>query len=167
MQFSIRPHDPVEEELDQDYDRSQPAKLKINKNQSEFIDKCKYIIKKTPTGTSLPIVFDPRSVTERPINPYIDLPDIQKYGYIKKVIAMIPHLNFPGINLRCKDSNCNCILKPKNFGSNTRLCHGFHEDLYIITYIYCCTGCKSMYCSSVLKFDDYANNQYQIYLNRR
>ena len=166
MQFSIIPCDPVEEALGPDLSsnvNNKAEKLKINKFQSEFIEKCKNAIK---LEKIVPINFDLRSERALTINPYRDTPDISKYGYVKMVMAMIPHANFPGIELRCAKEGCRHSLSPKNFGS-TRLCHGFHEDFYILTYNYIFKECKTLQCSSVLKLDDYFSKQYGIYFNRK
>ena len=151
---------------DYNYNNNEEEEVIINENQISFIKKCKAEVAQLAASgkPAVPILFDPDPVN---INPYKEKPNILHYGYIKKVIVKAPHLQFPGINLICKD--CGTNLRPKEFASNpiARLCHGVNEDSYIVHYNYFCNKCEKKVCSSVLELDDYTSSRYGIYYNKR
>ena len=166
MHFSVDSTSAIEESLNINNNSTSNTDielLRINFIQKEFINECKKNIKNSKNN-AVQILFDPVPPT---INPYTDPPNILQYGYLKKVVAMIPHLNFPGILLSCK--KCNGNLAAKQFVNNpiARLCHGYHEDFYVLTYTYKCKDCSSTYCSSVLNLDEFTSSQYGIYFNKR
>ena len=162
QQFSL----PVSSNKNNIDDKNKSSTEKIQKYQKEFIDSCKRTIESSKNA--VPIIFNPVP-NDLNINPYKDKPNILHYGYVKKVVAMIPHLNFPNIKLCCKECPNKPILTPKQFTNNpiARLCHGYHEDFYVLTYKYACKQCGKRFCSSVLDLDDYASSRYGLYFNKR
>ena len=145
----------------------------INENQKNYI---KEIISKvqdmkdSKTVGAVPIWYDPSSISMG-VNPFITKPDPKNYGYLKKVMVHVPHLNFLGLKLLCTHVDCNCkaILNPKGFTANplARYCFGYAEDFYIITYRYQCPKSKKIFSSSTFEFDDYVQRQYGISFQKR
>ena len=148
----------------------------INENQKKYI---KEIISKVQNMKdnvnsknvgAVPIWYDPSCISMG-INPFNTKPDPKNYGYLKKVMVHVPHLNFPGLKLLCTHTDCNCkaILSPKGFSNNplARYCFGYDEDFYIITYKYQCPNTKKIFTSSTFELNDYVQRQYGVSFQKR
>ena len=69
--------------------------------------------------------------------------------YLKPVIALVPHKNFPSEIIKCKFC-LTSILKPKGFATNpsARYVHGLHSGSYLLQFRYTCWSCKTTFNSS-------------------
>ena len=90
--------------------------------------------------------------------------------YLKPVIALVPHKNFPSEIIKCKFC-LTSILKPKGFATNpsARYVHGLHSGSYLLQFRYTCWSCKTTFNSSeVLEtMPSYCRSMFPVILSHR
>ena len=103
----------------------------INQIQIDFIKEIQKDINYSQSAASIPFIKYPKDYTfgERPV--------VTKF-FLKPVVIMVPHKQFPGICMNCLQ--CNDTYKPVGWPTNhvARYMHGLNYGSYILQYRYSC-----------------------------
>jgi hypothetical protein len=113
---------------------SEKEAVTINGHQKEFVRALKAKIKTLEGGARLELVH-------RPPMYHGGKPKLADF-YLKPVIALVPELNFPGVELKCPD--CQHTVKRCGFSNNpiARYIHDLHSGIYLMQAQYECCSMK-------------------------
>ena len=103
----------------------------INQIQIDFIKEIQKDINHSQSAASIPFIKYPKDYTFR------ERPVVTKF-FLKPVVIMVPHKQFPGISMNCLQ--CNDTYKPVGWPTNpvARYMHGLNYGSYILQYRYSC-----------------------------
>ena len=62
--------------------------------------------------------------------------------YVKDILLLAPHVQFPGVELPCKSPTCRGCLKATGW-SETRQIVGFSSTVYLLQFRYSCPTCRA------------------------
>jgi hypothetical protein len=98
--------------------------VSINKAQEKIVASLRDKIISMPLGSRLELVH-------RPPMYHGGKPELEQF-YLKPLIALVPELNFPGVELRCP--KCEHIVARKGFNNNpaARYIHDLHSGMYLL-----------------------------------
>jgi len=71
----------------------------------------------------------------------VDPPVVEKY-YLKSVLLLAPHINFPGVCIPCLGDGCTGHIE-KRQAAKVRVIHGMRSDVYVGQWEYKCSNGKN------------------------
>ena len=107
----------------------------ISDIQNEFVNRIKMIFKDNKESKKLQVIYKPECNNIGDIN--INRPNMDLY-YLKPVIVVVPHRQYPSIVSLCP--TCNTAYKPHGWNNNpaARYVHGLKSSSYLLQYRYKC-----------------------------
>ena len=98
--------------------------ISMNKVQEKIITSLREKIISMPLGSRL-------ELEHRPPMYHGGKPELEQF-YLKPVVALVPELNFPGVELRCP--KCQHIVTRKGVNNNpaARYIHDLHSGMYLL-----------------------------------